>query len=181
MARSKSQSPLSPRTDSPLSKSFPNNILFSSLATENKQKNNETNKQNNPAMVFTFPHQGVGAAGSGGAGSLRINSSSSYNNTHVSSLGSSMTSPLVGRGKYFIEFFFTNTEIETCTRSKRKLRNCEQSSNLWFAAGTIKFGYNRVIRADICTYVTEKTQRFKFWLATWSCCQLFLFIFSVCS
>ena len=110
MARSKSQSPLSPRTDSPLSKSFPNNILFSSLATENKQKNNETNKQNNPAMVFTFPHQGVGAAGSGGAGSLRINSSSSYNNTHVSSLGSSMTSPLVGRGKYFIEFFFLRTQ-----------------------------------------------------------------------
>ena len=153
MARSKSQSPLSPRTDSPLSKSFPNNILFSSLATENKQKNNETNKQNNPAMVFTFPHQGVGAASS-----IRINSSSSYNNTHVSSLGSSMTSPLVGRGKYFIEFFFTNTEIETCTRSKRKLRNCEQlqSSNLWFAAGTIKFGYNREIREDICNQKNQK-------------------------
>ena len=117
MARSKSQSPLSPRTDSPLSKSFPNNILFSSLATENKQKNNETNKQNNPAMVFTFPHQGVGAASS-----IRINSSSSYNNTHVSSLGSSMTSPLVGRGKYFIEFFFYEHRNRDMYSKQKKIK-----------------------------------------------------------
>lgn len=94
--RSKSQSPLSPRTGSPLSKSFPSNILHTSFDRTKTNNNNE--KHNNPTMVFTFPHQ------SGGP-NMRLNNNG--NNTQFSSSlgtpntpGSLITSPLMGRGKY---------------------------------------------------------------------------------
>lgn len=89
-AKAKSQSPSSPRTDSPLSKSFPNNILYSSLS--DSRKNNE--KQN--PLVFTFPQQIT----------LGINNSNSSTNTHLlntpTTPGSSVSaslSPSISRGE----------------------------------------------------------------------------------
>ncbi len=59
-ASAKSQSPSSPRTDSPLSKSFPNNKLYSSLMDTRKANNSGSNSHEtgkNSSQIFTFPQQ----------------------------------------------------------------------------------------------------------------------------
>ncbi len=52
-----SQSPSSPRTASPLSKSFPNNKLYSSLMDSRKANINNNDIKNPNSEIFTFPQQ----------------------------------------------------------------------------------------------------------------------------